>query len=242
MTKQEIFSKFFSIEGNHESEKNKYIISNVLKYRRENEEDTQIEDAYRVIKMWRNEANGDEVDTFTTSREIVAPALNRLIARKDWDLYDIRILSLIVDLAETYVQSHGLTIDALAKLKELHPDKKLPVTRLAFHVCMLQRLLRSKFTEDNDPNELEEMFNFHYEAIMEICSEDKNKFAIQMAVALVRKSIFLIDNKASDVGPGAASDFGQADVFKILKNEISEYEALAGRKTRKETRYRIFLD
>jgi len=40
----------------------------------------------------------------------------------------------------------------------------------------------------------------------------------------------------------AASDFGQADVFKILKNEISEYEALAGRKARKETRYRLFLD
>jgi len=155
-------------------------------------------------------------------------------------------LSQIVGFDETYAQTHDLTIKALSRLKELYPGKKFAVTRLCFHANTLQRLVRAKFIEENDPTELNELFQFHYDAIMEICREDEKKFAIPMMVATIRKGVFSIDNKADNdtthKGLSLMQNEEYKEVLKILKNEISEYEALAGRRTRKETRYRLFLD
>ena len=233
MDKHDLLNEFFTLKGNYEIKKVDDIYKKLSRYIEEVEDDPQVKDIICIIHMWSCESSimGSNKHR-STIYEIITLLIDRLADKNTWDLYDTGTLAHMLAYAKTYKQTLKLAKRALLELEDFVDDysKYCVVIKLVVHINVLLRLLRAKFAEVKDAHEmdkLKEMFVFHYEAALELCSSDKKSFAISLEIITMRLKIFLAENDAIASAYSLPASIKIPELHRLFENEISGYEFLA---------------
>jgi len=242
--------RIFSVRGNHESEEIELVRAEIKKYVQKlyreryegkgeinraslHEIDPQFNDAADAFEIWNYNYyfRGNRFDTFHVSLDIAEPIIDRLSAQTEWDFYDIRILARTIGYAETYKQACELAKRLLVELENFSDSGFYLGIQISLHVNLLRRFTRSKFTEANSPeelNELKEAFIRHHDAVSEIFNTDKVRFAIPMAVTAMRNAIFFAEIElVSDEGVEWDNSIESLELLRAIQDEVEEYGYLA---------------
>ena len=221
MVKHELLDKALAIGGNHNKSEIEAVESQLKSYFKDNGDDPQISDALLMLKIADVECTSND---FEECCVVAAPILERLSHVKDWDFYDIRILSAVIDYTETYEQAIALVADALKCLEQYTDEKLYLNVRLALNMNAMLRMLRAKYFDVdylNPSKDLEDAFD-HYtkEATDLSVTYDSN---INKSVIDIRKGVFYRDIDLVDDGFEALKLAGAEEVYRMLQTAIAEF-------------------
>jgi len=227
----------FAMGGNQDIEKSNIVKGKMLYYLEVNGSDPQVEDGIRVLDAFSAEFHRSGLEV---SSEISAPIFDRLSATEEWDFYDIRLLTAVVGYNESYEKTYEFAEKALKKLEKHSNEERYAIIKLSIHMNVVNRLLRAKYYDvDNltPTNELEEWFSQYATATMAIC--DDGGFSIHKGALMVRSGLFHQDDKSVEKGLKLLEKIGADEVYRMMENDISEYNFLIGLKMSKRQFNRI---
>ena len=222
MDKQKLLNEFLDLGGNYRLEESKAVEAKMLDYIENYGDEPQINDALRILQMYRVESIHNDLET---SCQIVKPIFERLTNTEQWDIYDILLSAIVVGHAETYIQSYMFAEDILKRLEEYSNEKWYAGTKLIIHMNTVTRLLRAKhFDSDNvtSSRELENIFLRHANATLALCKG--RKYLVHKAMTMVRKGIFYKDDDLTREGFKLLSDNGELEVYRMLQHEVRQFE------------------
>jgi len=256
--KKEILNDFYSIRGNFEVDKIRELADKLHKFKedekaealREGKEDfdivfdgdLQIREISSVLTVWRLEAGavGNSHNTYGMCQLVASSILKRLEDEENWEYYDVIMASLLfgyTDVYErSYEQSYILAERCLKRIEEFSDGKAYTNIKVSVHIDMLQRLIRAKLDDIFKPSaktleKMQKMFKTHYDALLEICNVDIDKYSILLEVAKFRNGVFFADNDVFDKIPTkdsfAEKTTDSMELLRILQEEVEEYQYLS---------------
>ena len=226
MTKKQLLDEVLAIGGNHKLSECEEAEAKILDYLKKNEDDPQVKDVLSIIRMGIIE---HEYSDFESCSKLSAPIFERLLNKESWDFYDIRILAIVIDYAETYERSCVLTDIALASLEKYSHEKKYLHVKLIFHSNTMLRLIRALYFETDGLNarktytKLRDIFYTHYNAIKDICG--KGNFPVFYEVASIRKGIFYRSDALISKGLETLKELEKPEIYRMLENEVAQYKS-----------------
>ena len=219
--KYQLLEEIFSMGGNHRPEKIEMIKAKLQSYAEDYRYSLQIRDALIVLKTFDIE---NRYNDFETCCMLSVPVFERLEQTTKWDFYDIRILTYVIDYAETYMQAHSLALKALNKLKDYSYEKQYKRIRLGILLNMTFRLLRENFSKKQNhgsKDQLAEMFSEYTDLVMELSDETD---IIPKATVLVRRGIFYGNFSIANKGFELLKENNEHEVYKLLRDEARDYK------------------
>jgi len=221
MLKYELLNRVLVIAGNHQEKEMDAIENELTNYRKNDRDDPQINDAFLMLKIAREESKSND---FEECCVIAAPILNRLSRMEDWDFYDIRILAGVIDYAGTFEQVITLIDEALRRLDDYHAEDCYSKVKLALYMNAMLRMLRAKYFEMDYLNPSKELENAFAHYVSEATSlSDANGSPVNKAVTNIRKGVFYRDIKLVDDGFEALKQTGAEEVYRMLQAAIAEF-------------------
>lgn len=221
--KDSLLEEFFRMEG-FVNPKAIQIVEDKLKaYAKEHtgKQSAQIRDALRIIYMLKAE---HEHNDFDTGCELVSPIFKKLRRQKKWTFNEIRFIALVLGHSNVYEESLQLAWKALKRLEEYLHEEQYPHVKVTIHVNTLARLLQAKYKDREYmglPAKLKDFFLEHVDEAVIIAEE--HDFPMSKAIAIVRKGIFLQEDRIIHYGLELAEECGDI-FFKMMQDEVSEYE------------------
>jgi transcriptional regulator with XRE-family HTH domain len=225
LLKYRLLDRALAIGGNHDDEELAAIKSELTGFFKDNTDDAQIHDALLMLKIAQEESKSND---FEECCIIAAPILNRLSRMENWDFYDIRILSGVIDYAETFEQVIALMNEAIKRLNDYSEKQCYAKVKLALYMNAMLRMLRAKyFNMDNlNPSkELENTFAHYAKEATALCDEDTSGVqpSINKAVIDIRKGVFYRDNELIDNGFKSLKQLGADGVYRMLQAATAEF-------------------
>jgi len=228
-----LFDELFSMGGNHRPDKSKTIKSKLQSYFENDRNNHQIRDALIVLKIFDIESKYND---FETCCKLATPIFERLERALDWDFYDIRILTCVIDYAETIEQARFLVTKILGKLENYSDKKDYKNIKLGILTNMTFRLIRERFSKKDKVQlirerlsrkdnyqlgyELDDLFTEYSNSIIELCDEAD---IIHRAIVLVRSGIFYRNKSLANQGFNLLKENGEHEAFKLLQDESRTY-------------------
>jgi len=219
--KYQLLEEMLSMGGNYKPEESKAVKLKLQDYAENNKDDLQIRDALIVLKTFEIESRAND---FETCCILAIPIFERLKSTSEWDFYDIRILTNVIDYAETLEQVNFLASKALDELENYSSKKQYKHIKLGVLLNMTNRLLREKFSEkfsQHIEDKLEETFSEYANLVIELCDETD---IIPKTIILVRKGIFYRDISIANEGFDLLKENGEHEVYKLLHAEAIGYK------------------
>ncbi|MCL2236327.1 MAG: helix-turn-helix domain-containing protein [Defluviitaleaceae bacterium] len=199
----------------------------LLSYIQLNGDDTQVKNALQIVEIWLSESNNNDFDV---SCDLADPILRNLLKDESkWDINDIKTLAIVIDCVGTYNEVYELSQKLLTKLESYSYEERYENTKLAIYMNASSRFLRAKYfdTDDLVPSEqLEATFNEYFDEAMKI-SVALNLQTHQAALH-VRKGLFYQDDDLISRGFYRLKELGEDEVFRMLKDDASEYSFFEG--------------
>jgi len=187
----------------------------------------QIYELKKIVEMMIHEK---EYADFFGSREIIAPLIEKF-KKEDMLLFsDIRRYVRVIGHATTYEEAHELGLKLLKILEYFSAQKLYKGVKVGIHLNLLVRFTRSKYERvDGKLNKemkdrLDELFNFHYDALDAIF--DPEKISVYKAVAIIRRGIYfrevVKDRHNTKDGFKALEKAGRSEMYKQLFEEAQK--------------------
>jgi len=215
-----LLEELFTMGGNYKPEESKIIKSKLQSYAESYRDNLQIRDALIIHKIFEIESKHND---FETCYMLSMPIFERLNQTANWDLYDIRILTYVIDYAETLQQAHLLVTEVFDKLENYSHEKLYNPIKLNISINMTLRLIREKFSKKESrqsEDRLTVMFSEYVDLIMELCEEAD---IVRQAIVLVRKGIFYRNKSLATQGFNLLKANDEHDLYRILRDETSTY-------------------
>jgi len=225
MDKRDLLNELLDLGGNHRPEASKVLEPKLVEYIKNVEADPQIEDALRILQMYKVEYFDNDLKT---GCRLVAPVFERLMNMEEWGIYDILLAAIVVGHAKTYKHTYSFAEDILERLEKYSGERWYVGTQLAIHVNVVLRLVNAKYfdLENSDAleelGELEDMFLKHTNAGLALCKG--RKYVIQKAMFVVRKGLFYKDDDRVNEAFRLLSDNGELEMYRVMRHEIRQYE------------------
>ena len=219
--KYELLDAFFCAGGNHHMAMVKQVETKLFEYIRDHGEDSQVVDVLRIIKIYEIES---EHDDFEASSDIATLILDRLIEADEWDFYDLKILSQVIDYTETFDYTLFLANDAFKRLEDFAHEKRYAHIKAALYVNVTTRLLRAAIYDMDglQPTKaLKDAFKKYVEAGMAFC--EKHNLNIHKDVMCIRQGIFFKDPVSVDKGFASLKAAGEHEVYRMMQETAIEY-------------------
>jgi len=208
-----LLDEFCTFRGSEaQAKKLKKKIQSFLK----SHDDIQLKDAVQILDML-----GDETD-FSTARAKVATVAERLLHIKTLDAHDAVMAKHIVGYTNSYTTAHNIARKAL--LVQYTTDKIETCTNILF------RLLRAKYFESQESQELTALFHSYFSQVMELSKNDNNH---NETIATIRKGIFEQDHAIVDAGLTRLNTKGSFAIYKKICEEVNQYSAFSSTKITK---------
>ncbi|MCL1934822.1 MAG: hypothetical protein FWF57_00345 [Defluviitaleaceae bacterium] len=197
--RDELMDEVFSLGENYRLDNISKLKVKLSNYLKENPLDRQVGDALIFLKIYREEAKGND---FKLLCKIAKPILNRITNTDIWCIRDIEILSLTFCYTETYEQSILLFKQAFAELRKYENRKNYYKYIINIKSCFFINLLlifqrenvyldETSCTFKSQKLELELLFKKTFDDA--IYFFNKNHFHIHKIVAYIRRGIFYDD-------------------------------------------------
>jgi len=222
----------FAISNNYNLKELEDAKDKVRKYIEENGDDPQLNDTLIVLEIFIDEnlnfKHDDHYIKLIKYCEMAAPTLARLSVTDEWDYYDLRILCRVVDYAKTYKESIEIAQRALKRLEDFSDKERYYHIKLAFHINILLRLTRAKYSETDgmdstrSHSRILKLFVEHYQQIERVCSG--GKFPMYLAMAKVRYGVFINFDTFSQEGLDLFKKIGDHEGYEYWKKEIEEHK------------------
>ncbi|MCL1936375.1 MAG: hypothetical protein FWF57_08410 [Defluviitaleaceae bacterium] len=150
---------------------------------------------------------------------MAAPILYRLIYDKNWGYYDLRILSAVIDYAETIHESETLIDKSLNILDNYSEDESYEIVKSSFHMNEVSRLMREDISDGSilSLKELIKLFEYHSNAALNLY--DKQNLQVLKSVVLIRKGFFYKDYKLIESAFKSLEESGEKDMYETLLHE-----------------------
>jgi len=223
LSKFQLMDEVFSINDNTDLKKIQEARNKIVDYLKEHGEDPQIKDTLIILKIMAME---NEYGDYEAAYELAEPIFKRLSQTDNWDFYDIRIFTWVIDCCSLDFDEIDLQAEkALKKLENHSYEGRYHHIKSAIHMNMLFRLLRTKYLERIDlqnkevVRRLENTFLKHYTAI-----QDHNVLPPRRVAATVRKGAFFKDKALINKGYKELKELYEKDWIKSLEKELSDFE------------------
>ena len=226
--KYKLMNEYFASNTNQNRPKLLAIKKKLEAYLKKHD-DAQVKDVCHLAELFLIE---NEEENFDTCCQIAQPVLDRLSNLCEWDFYDVRILTVIFNYANTAALSQMLAKKALVTLESYTNEERYGIIKLAIHMNMTARLIRSKYLETDyekaheEVTKLGKMFDEHFESAMIVCEEIGS--VVHKNALIIRKGIFYADYGLIDKGLDALKEAKEKDVYRIMQSEVNEYNPLTG--------------
>ncbi|MCL2372072.1 MAG: helix-turn-helix domain-containing protein [Defluviitaleaceae bacterium] len=159
--------------------------------------------------------------------------IDRLVALKEWQFYDIRILASSVGYAADYKTSNALAERAIAAIEHFKDDKDYQYINFAIHFNIATRIVRARYFDiESDANKEEEikeqerLFTKHFNAASAISKA--GGMWVSETVLLIMKGLFKKDYSLVDENLKLLQTKGARDAWKMMRNIVNEYNVLVG--------------
>jgi len=225
MDKRDLLNELLDLGGSHRLEASKVLEPKLIDYIENIEADPQIEDALRILKMQRVEYFENDL---VTGCRLVEPVFERLMNMEEWGIYDILLAAIVAGHAKTYRQTYLFAEDILGRLEKYSNERWYVGTLLAIHVNVVSRLVRARFFDLENFDELGELGNMflqHTNAGLALCNE--KIYFMQKAMFMIRKGLFYGDDDLVKEGFTLLSDNGELGMYKGMRYEVKQFEYLA---------------
>ena len=222
MLKHDLLEKALTVNSNHNKKEINAIESELMSYLEDNRDDPQISGALLMLTIAQEESTSNNFEECCAA---AAPILDRLSRAKKLDLYDIRILSAVIDYAATYEQAVTLVDKALEHLDEHSDSKHFASVKLALYMNAMLRMLRAKYFDMdylNPSKDLEDAFD-HYTKEATDLSDSINSH-VNKSVIDIRKGVFYRDIDIVDDGFENLKQLGADEVYRMLQTAIAEFD------------------
>ena len=176
--------RFLSFKSDEKEELGE-LITNLETYMAENGHDVQLELILHVLKVLKE---GYHASSFNDCCKVAAPIF-KLLETVDWGWLELQVLASIIGYMPNYkmvVELKQKAFDVLDKNFANH--KHCKSTKMRYNFSLSLRLLRARYYENPDPEEIEAEFD---QCINEaITTYGKWGFEALKTVLLVRKALF----------------------------------------------------
>jgi transcriptional regulator with XRE-family HTH domain len=226
LLKYQLLDEVFTITGNQDMDVIKSLEYKLLNYLEVNGNDLQIKDTLGVLKIFVEESQNND---FEACCDIAAPIFERLSDADNWDFYDIRILTRVVDYIGTFDKVCELAEKLLEKLEEHSHEERYTIIKLSILMNTIVRLLRAKYFDSDNlipSGELTIRFADYFNAALAICEEEE--FPVHKAVLQIRKGLFYQDINISNRGFRKLMEMGEKEVLRMMQAVVAEYDFFTG--------------
>lgn len=222
--KHKILDEFFAVTRRDKAKEEKAVETKIKEFIRDNGNDKQLADTLRLMKIQRTEKVSND---FLIHCSLSQPILERLYLAPNWDIYDLRILSMT-----------GICIDNIPRINfflEKYLDildntyKNEPFynrAKIAMYTNITNTLLKmgAHYCKENTEmrEEIAQMLNKFTQIVIEMAG-DNEEFAVAKVFATMRKAIFEEDEDTINKSLTTVRKIATAEQHKLALNEIADY-------------------
>ena len=222
--KYKLLDEFFSLRYNDDLTRERAVDKKIRLFIRENGSDRQLSDVLQLVKFEiLQRMNIDFLEHCKT----VLPVIERLYLAKEWDLYDLRILSLTGLCIDDLEKIQSFTNKYMRTLDTMHKDKPYYAhAKIAMRSNLTNTLLKmnAHYYEDNPQvqKKIKPLFDESIKMILDLSGDDPH-FAIDKANAIIRNGVFYEDENLINNGLSTLKKLVSEDHYKIILLEIDYY-------------------
>jgi len=218
-TKEQFISQYLEYRSDDVEQADKLI--NILSsYITESWFETPL-DLERILQVVRTYREENISNSFGKRCEATAPILEMLSAA-NWGLHEIQILASVIGHTPHHKISKDLMQEAFDVLDdEFYDSEYYEATKLIFYFNLSLRLLRAKYYENIDLQDVNNTFDDCVESALSIC--ETMNFITYRTILLVRKALFYGNCKKITEGLDALETLGDKKWIKATQDEMVEF-------------------
>jgi transcriptional regulator with XRE-family HTH domain len=230
MKKDELLEEFFALGGNYKNfEKAKDLENRINNYLEEFPDDIHILDVSRLFKVYVTEF---EAEDFEGACRLASPVVKRLsnLAIYRWELYDIRIVTIVLTWTKDFEEAIILWKKTLSALKKYIEHELYFKIEVVININLIERLLKADYYEINPnvemerSNNIEKTFEECSDNNLALCEAKKEEFKVYKIITLIRIALFKRDFKGANKQLKRLKDLDK-DLHKVMKGSITLYSA-----------------
>jgi len=227
-----LLHEFATLDTNRDLEQFEKLNVELRAYLAKHGEDEEISDALMLVEMGIAE---HKKRGYHVSRRIVSHRLWQLCGvGRDYSFYELRMLGMILDYARYFSDTIDIAEAALVSLENYKHEERYINVKLAINANAAMRMLRSKYTLNENATYLKERDNaferYTNEAVC-ICNmpELKEQLEFYLKVLNLRKHIYYGDYVTIDKTLAQMKKNEAEEAWRMAQDIVSEFNPYMGR-------------
>ena len=219
MNKKDLIREFFDISHSYMRDEYKKILSKFEAYN-ETHDDRDIRHLSLVAKAY---ILYDESHYNDELYEIVDPIFEYLTELDNWTVLDLKIYSMIIQIAETYEEAALLKEKAMEEIKKFKPSELPKKLIIGIHINLLGKILEAYFFDltYRQTSELELLFKENFEVAYKIAK--KNNYKDMLAYILISKGLLEDIDELINSGLNLSKEYSDK-LYEYLEKYVERFK------------------